>query len=98
MKLEQKAKFQPITITLETEEDAELFWDLIQWGGSKRPARLKEFATKISGWFVGSSEYGNEIQELRALLDPRRWTKETSDKWHRALPDLIAAFRAIRSA
>ena len=41
-------------------------------------------------------EAGNEIQELRALLDPRRWTKETSDKWHRALPDLLAAFMAIR--
>lgn len=41
-------------------------------------------------------EAGNEIQELRALLDPRRWTKETSDKWHQALPDLHAAFRAIR--
>lgn len=41
-------------------------------------------------------EAGNEIQELRALLDPRRWTKETSDRWHRALPDLQAAFRAIR--
>ncbi len=41
-------------------------------------------------------EAGNEIQGLRALLDPRCWTKETSDKWHRALPDLHAAFRAIR--
>lgn len=41
-------------------------------------------------------EAGNEIQELRALLDPCRWTKETSDKWHQALPDLHAAFRAIR--
>lgn len=43
-----------------------------------------------------SVEAGNEIQELRALLDPRRWTKETRDKWHQALPDLYAAFRAIR--
>jgi hypothetical protein len=39
---------------------------------------------------------GIEIQELRALLDPCRWTKETNDKWHKALPDLHAAFLALR--
>jgi hypothetical protein len=58
MKLEQKAKFQPITITLETEEDAIAFWDLIRWGGSKRPTKLKELATKISDWFSNSAQFG----------------------------------------
>jgi hypothetical protein len=43
-----------------------------------------------------SLEAANEIQELRALLNPRCWTKEISDKWHRALPDLYSAFSAIR--
>jgi len=58
MKLEQKAKFQPITITLETEEDATAFWDLIRFCNSKRPAKLKELATKISDWFSNSAQLG----------------------------------------
>ena len=59
MKLEQKAKFQPIVITLETKEEAAEFWDLIRWGGSKRPTRLKDFATKINNWLSNSAQFGD---------------------------------------
>lgn len=59
MKLEQKAKFQPITITLETEEDATAFLDLIRYGSSNRPTRLKELAAKIGDWFINSAQLGD---------------------------------------
>ena len=39
---------------------------------------------------------GAEIQHLRSLLNPRMWTKEMHDEWHRKLPDLQAAFDALR--
>ncbi|MBP3958387.1 hypothetical protein J8F10_24320 [Gemmata sp. G18] len=31
------------------------------------------------------------------LLDPRRWTLEMNEAWHRAIPDLHAAFAALRA-
>lgn len=37
-----------------------------------------------------------ENEHLSILLDPRQWTKEMHDAWHRALPDTIAAFAALR--
>lgn len=51
MRIEQKPEFQPITITLETKEDADLFWGLITYGSAKRQGAIKEFGDKISDWF-----------------------------------------------
>lgn len=31
-------------------------------------------------------------ERLEVALTPRRWTREMSDAWHRALPDVNAAF------
>lgn len=39
---------------------------------------------------------GAEIQHLRSLLNPRMWTKEMHDEWHRKIPDVQAAFDALR--
>ena len=41
-------------------------------------------------------EAGAEIQHLRSLLNPRMWTKEMHDEWHRKIPDVQAAFDALR--
>jgi hypothetical protein len=35
--------------------------------------------------------------DVDALLNPRAWTKEQHDAWHRALPDVQAAFAALRN-
>lgn len=36
-----------------------------------------------------------EVAALDKALDPRRWTKEMSDAWHRNIPDLYKAFAAL---
>jgi len=38
----------------------------------------------------------DEIKRLRTLLDPRMWTKEMSEAWHKNIPDTVAAFDALR--
>jgi hypothetical protein len=37
------------------------------------------------------------IAELEQALDPRRWTQEQHAAWHRNIPDVQAAFAALRS-
>ena len=51
MKIEQHQEFQPITITLETSEDAKLFWDLLLYCKTKRQGPLKKLANQLSDWF-----------------------------------------------
>jgi hypothetical protein len=36
--------------------------------------------------------------EVDVLLNPRRWTQAQNDAWHRALPDVRAAFEALRNS
>ena len=50
MKIEQQQEFKPITITLETREDANQFWDLLRYGSSKRQGAVKELGDKLSDW------------------------------------------------
>lgn len=35
---------------------------------------------------------------LLVALNPRAWTADMSDAWHKALPDINAAFAALREA
>ena len=51
MLIEQQPEFQPITITLETKEEAERFWELLRYCHTKRQGPLKEMANKLSDWF-----------------------------------------------
>ena len=37
-----------------------------------------------------------ELIRLETLLNPRLWTEEMHRAWHQALPDAIAAFKALR--
>jgi hypothetical protein len=60
MKIVQEPKFQPITITLENNEEADLFWQLVIHCSSKRQGKLKEFADAISNWFSNNSQLGGK--------------------------------------
>ena len=43
-----------------------------------------------------AKEIDAEFSKARTLLNPRAWNKEISDLWHKKLPDMQAAFDAIR--
>lgn len=36
------------------------------------------------------------VDRLETLLNPRLWTKEMCEAWHRELPDMQAAFNTLR--
>lgn len=38
----------------------------------------------------------DKIKKLEILLNPRLWTEEMHRAWHQALPDIQAAFEALR--
>jgi hypothetical protein len=51
MKLEQE-DFKPITITLESAQEAQTFWDVInESSGNAAPVANVNMRMKISGWF-----------------------------------------------
>lgn len=58
MKIEQKPKFQPITITLETQKEVLAFWDVII--GNKRDTKAKTLAIEISDWLSANAQLGGE--------------------------------------
>jgi len=37
-----------------------------------------------------------ELDKRDIALNPRRWTREMSDAWHKNIPDVNAAFEALR--
>ena len=39
--------------------------------------------------------YAEENKRLKRCLNPRLWTQSMSDAWHKAIPDLQAAFEAL---
>lgn len=39
-----------------------------------------------------------EIERLQRCMNPRRWTPEMDRAWHRAIPDVAAAFIAVEKA
>jgi hypothetical protein len=39
-----------------------------------------------------------EPSEAEAALNPRLWTEEMANAWHRNIPDVYAAFKALREA
>jgi len=54
MKLEQEVKFQPITITLTTADEAEALWAIMQCEFKTKAAR--DLATEISNWMVSRAK------------------------------------------
>ena len=56
MKIEQKPKFQPITITLETRDEALLFWDFTNLSENKPTKRLEKLARQLSNWFSNNAD------------------------------------------
>ena len=59
MKIEQKPKFQPITITLETSEEVEMFWEVVN-GGAKISKKAKKFGIEISNWISSNAQLGGD--------------------------------------
>ena len=54
MKIEQKPKFQPITIMLETREEALLFWEYTSLNETKdieKLGKLEELSKAFNSWF-----------------------------------------------
>ena len=58
MKPEQEVKFQPITITLETVEEAEALWAIMQCEFKTKAAR--DLAIEISNWVVSQAQLGGK--------------------------------------
>ena len=56
MKIEQKPKFQPITITLETREEAEIFWDLISMERVIKSGEILSMGIELSNWFSNNAQ------------------------------------------
>lgn len=55
MKVQQNTEFQPITITLETRDEADLLWYMVS---EYVPATSvqKEFKNRISDWFSNQAQ------------------------------------------
>ena len=61
MKMSQKPKFQPITITLETAREAEAFWELLDNVYVYLPiGDARNIAVMISNWFTCDAQLGGE--------------------------------------
>ena len=58
MKLEQEVKFQPITITLETMEEAEALWAIMECEFETKAAR--DLAIEISNWMASQAQLGGK--------------------------------------
>ena len=57
MKIDQEKYFKPITIVLETADEANLFWHLVNVY-SIPDGPLSEMAIKISNWFSSEAQIG----------------------------------------
>ena len=54
---QQKPKFSPITITLESETDAQAFWEIVQqFPNDNENKHARNLATRISNWFSNEAK------------------------------------------
>jgi hypothetical protein len=59
MKIEQKAQFKPITITLETLDEAKAIWDAVNEGrASTGNSRSFHVCVELSNWFSNNAQLG----------------------------------------
>ncbi len=75
------------------------------------PQNNKEAYRAARGWYVSgwqdcvkqiadnlAANYPPPEREfIDVILNPRRWTQEMNDAWHKAIPDLQGAFNALRA-
>lgn len=59
MKIEHRHDFKPIVITLETKEEAAIFWDLIAICSTSRgyTSKIRDFAISIENWFTEKAKF-----------------------------------------
>lgn len=58
MKIQQKPQFQPITLVLETSEEADWLWALVEGEIDHDDRRKQEFYTALSNWFSTQAQLG----------------------------------------
>lgn len=59
MKIEQKPEYQPITITLESVEEAIRVWDAISEKAERMPdSEDRDFYNQMSNWFSNHVQLG----------------------------------------
>jgi hypothetical protein len=59
MKIQQEPKFQPITLVLETKEEAEWLWDLVNNRAAGPSENDQEkFYNALSNWFSRHAQLG----------------------------------------
>lgn len=70
---------------------------------ARRDAEIVQLREADEEWQIISDNYGKqvrllngEVARLKKALNPRTWSGDQHDAWHRALPDTQAAFDAIR--
>ncbi len=52
-----KPKFSPITLTLETEQDAQAFWEIVQqFPNDNANKHAGDLTTRISNWFSNKAK------------------------------------------
>lgn len=58
MKIEQQQTFQPIRITLETQEEVMELWGLIDAGAMSGKPEVREIAIRLSNWLSNCAQLG----------------------------------------
>lgn len=58
MKIQQKPKFQSITLILETKEEVEWLWELIDKDVKCKNPPQDDFYTALSNWFSNQAQLG----------------------------------------
>jgi hypothetical protein len=65
MKIEQEPEFQPITITIETADEANFLWEILE--EAVLPATHKnakrEFCISLCNWFSDTAQLGGKTRE-----------------------------------
>ena len=102
MKIKQKPKFQPITIVLETAEEADTFWDMCENSHSNLGGSARRMAIKLSDAFSGLQTGGEsgslfEKNTTKTEADGRVMIRCNKGLWSVDAPSEYEAMReAVR--
>lgn len=57
--------------------------------------RIKALCTYAADWKRWCQNNEEKLSHYEVLMNPRRWTREMNDAWHKNLPDVQRAFDAL---